>query len=329
MSNTAAEKPSVAPPRTSRPGEDGAEASQPNWLCRASANFWREFMYFWTAHWPPFVLLTRPFFLFFAFRFSEGLRDGPTANARRFLGPGASDAEVETLRRAIVRSAYTSIYELGRAARSTPAQLRAWVERVDGTEHYGAARESGKGAILVTAHLGPFEVGMSALMARERKIHVVFQRDERASFDQLRSRLRSTLGVAEVAVDDGWSIWGHLREALEADEVVLIQGDRVMPGQRGVAVPFLGGHVRLPAGPVKLAMLTGSPIIPVFSVRTRVGRCRVIIDEPIFVSREAGPVDANHPALLRIAKAIERQVAAHPDQWAVYDRAWCEDREPV
>ena len=100
-----------------------------------------------------------------------------------------------------------------------------------------------------------------------------------------------------------------------------------MPPQRGVAVPFLGGHVLLPTGPVKLAMLTGSPIIPVFSVRTRVGRCHVIIDEPIFVSREPRLVDANHPALLCIAKSIERQVAAHPDQWAVYERAWCEDRE--
>ncbi len=329
MNQAAAEKPRPANSSRAHPGDDGAEAQASSRLGRASANFWREFMYFWVAHWPPFVLLTRPFFLFFALRFSKELRDGPTANARRFLGPRASDAEVEKLRRAIVRSAYTSIYELGKAARSTPAQLRAWIERTDGAEHYHAVRKSGKGAILVTAHIGPFEVGMSALVEHERKIHVVFQRDERASFDRLRSKLRSKLGVAEAAIGDDWSIWGRLREALEADEVVLIQGDRVMPGQRGVPVPFLGGHVLLPTGSIKLAMLTGSPIIPVFSVRTRVGRCRVIIDEPIFVSRESGPVDANHPALLRIAKAIERQVAAHPDQWAVYERAWCEDRESL
>lgn len=308
---------------------DVAKGSKSKRLRGASVNFWREFMYFWTAHWPPFVLLTRPFFLFFALRFSKALRDGPTSNARRILGRDASGTEVEKLRRAIVRSAYTSIYELGRAARSTPAQLRAWVERVDGDEHYHAARQSGNGAIIVTAHLGPFEVGMSALIEHERKIHVVFQRDDRASFDRLRSKLRSKLGVAEAAIDDGWSIWAHLQEVLKADEVVLIQGDRVMPGQRGVAMPFLGGHVLLPTGSVKLAMLTGSPIIPIFSVRTRVERCRVIVDEAIFVSRESGPVDANHPALLRIAKAIERQVAAHPDQWAMYERVWCEDKVDI
>ena len=148
--------------------------------------------------------------------------------------------------------------------------LRAWVEQVDGASHYRSARASGTGAILVTAHLGPFEVGISALMEQEGKIHVVFQRDDRASFDRLRSKLRSKLGVVEAPIDDGWSIWGGLRDALEANEVVLIQGDRVMPGQRGAEVPFLGGHIPIPTGPVKLALITGSPIIPVFSVRTRI-----------------------------------------------------------
>ena len=123
MSNSAVEKPPIPAPAATESPHDKGVAAEAGWLSKLSANFWREFMYFWTEHWPPFVLLTRPFFLFFAFRFSEGLRDGPTANARRFLGPDASDSEVETFRRKIVRSAYTSIYELGRASRSTPAHV--------------------------------------------------------------------------------------------------------------------------------------------------------------------------------------------------------------
>src|SRR5262249_6244374 len=82
----------------------------------------------------------------------------------------------------------------------------------------------------------------------------------------------------------------------------------------------------LPAGPVKLAMATGAPIIPVFTIRAPRGRFRVIIDEPITV--EAGPLrwDGPHPALLRLAACIERQVAAYPDQWLMLHRVWCEDR---
>ncbi len=305
----------------------GHEIASGRSIDRTSANFWREFMYWWTAHCPIVVLLTRPFFLWFAIRFSSALRDGPTANARRILGQGASEASVRKLRNRIISSAYTCIYELGRAARSTKDQLRKWVERVDGSENYFEARKSKNGAILLTAHIGPFEVGASALMDHEPKVHVVFRRDERASFDRLRSKLRRNIGLMETAIDDGWSIWGRVRDVLMADEVVLIQGDRVMPGQRGIAVRFFDGHILLPTGPVKLAMVTGSPIIPIFSIRTRIGRCRLVINEPIYVTREDGALGADHPAMLQIAAAIERQVRDHPEQWAMYERAWCEDQE--
>ena len=115
MNNASVQEPRPANSVATDPPDDGTKRPLPKRLHQASANFWREFMYFWTAHWPPFVLLTRPFFLFFALRFSKALRDGPAANARRILGRSACDADVERLRRAIVRSAYTSIYELGRA----------------------------------------------------------------------------------------------------------------------------------------------------------------------------------------------------------------------
>ncbi len=326
MSMSAPQEPAVAPSRVVPVPRSIRGLGGGGGVRNASANFWREAFYWWTAKFPPFVLLTRPFFLWFALRFSKALRDGPTANARRLLGARATDAKVERLRRSIVRSAYTNIYELGRAVRSSPEQLRAWVERVDGEANYRAARQSGNGAILVTAHLGPFEIGVSALTESERRIHVVYHHDDRASFDRLRASLRRKLGVVEWAVDDDWSLWAGLRDCLIADEVVLIQGDRVMPGQRGVKVPFLDGHILLPTGPVKLAMVTGSPIIPVFSVRTRVGRCRVIIDEAVHVVRKPGRVTGDHPAIRHIAAAIERQVQAHPEQWAMFERAWVEDR---
>lgn len=306
-----------------RPGHELADATP---LREASANFWREFLYWWATHCPVVVRVTRPFFLWFAMRFSKALCDGPAANARRILGPDARESDVKRLRNRIVRSAYTSIYELGRAVRSTPDQLRQWTEAVEGHDRFLAAREAHRGAILVTAHLGPFEVGAAALTDREPHIHVLFHHDARASFDRLRCKLRRKLGIHEAAVEHGWSVWAMLRDALAQDHVVLIQGDRVMPGHRGVPVPFFDGHILMPPGPVKLAMVTGSPIIPLYSVRTRVGRCCVVIDEPISVDRDSGPVDANHPAMRHIARSIERQVKAHPDQWAVYERAWCEDQ---
>jgi len=266
--------------------------------------------------------------LFFAWRTSPLLRDGTTANAARILGPSSTPRQRQALAKRVVGSCYDFVCEIGRHRTRSPAALRALAEWVEGEEHYRRARSLRRGAIIVTAHLGSFEIGAAMLGAFEKRIHVVFQRDHLSSFERLRAEHRARLGVIEAPVDDGWGMWLRLREALLADEVVMLQGDRTMPGQTGVAVPFLGGHVEMPSGPVKLAMATGSPIIPIFTIRRPRGRFRVLIDEPITV--EPGPArwDGPHPALLRLAAVIERQVARYPDQWLMLHRAWCEDRPP-
>ncbi len=324
MTDLATDKHAAADSST-RPGADSPGTR----IRSASAGFWLAFMFWWTEHVPRVVLLTRPFFLWGTWRFATGLREGTLANARRLLqddAPGSPRAKA--LAKSIIRSFYTSVYELGCCVRLTRQQMLARIDKVEGLEHYVEARKKAKGAIIVSAHLGSFELGAAALTEHEKRIHLVFQHDAHPRFDRLRSRLRERLGVIEVPVDDGWSMWVRLRDALLADDVVIILGDRVMPGQRGQRVPFLGGHILVPTGPLKLAMATGAPIIPIFSIRTRVGHVRVVIEEPIEVSREtvgAAASDGGQPPIVKLAAAIEKHVGANPEQWLMVEPVWCED----
>lgn len=288
------------------------------------AAFWLEFMFFWAEHYAPSVWWTRGFFLWFAWNFSRVLREGTRTNARRLLGPGVTNERRDELAREMIRSFYKSVYEIGESLRESAEQLRTRIDGIEGVEHYQAARRLGKGAILVTAHLGSFELGVAALLDREQRIHVVFRRDEFPRFERLRSRLRARLGVTEAAVNEGWPVWMRLRDALAADEVVMIQGDRVMPGQRGAVVPFQTGHIRMPTGPVKLALASGAPLIPVFAVRTGLHRARIVIDEAIRVEPGREGMQA---ALAALARAIARQVAAHPEQWLMVEPVFCEDTD--
>jgi KDO2-lipid IV(A) lauroyltransferase len=153
----------------------------------------------------------------------------------------------------------------------------------------------------------------------------VFKRDAFGGFERIRSRVRAVLGVHEAPIDDGFASLVKLRDALLADQVIVMQGDRAMPGQRSQVVPFLSGHLRLPLGPVRLAELTGSPIVPVFVVPTDRGGFDVHLCEPIYVDRDAPPVDGVDPALLAFAGAMERFVSRHARQWLVLDRAFVED----
>jgi KDO2-lipid IV(A) lauroyltransferase len=93
-----------------------------------------------------------------------------------------------------------------------------------------------------------------------------------------------------------------------------------MPGQKSQAMPFLHGHLRLPVGPVKLALASGSPIIPIFTVMTAQKRCRVFIEPAI----EVAPDDPD-AAMRKIADSIQKFVGEYPEQWLVLHPAFVED----
>ena len=287
-------------------------------LRAAASGFWLRSLFFCAQRAPWVARAGRPLFVWGAYRFSRSIQAATRANARRILGVAADRGTIRRFGRGVVGSFYDFVCDVGRSERFSREELVARIEHIEGRDRYLATRAAGRGAILVTAHMGSFEVGVAALLEREKRIHVVFKRDT-GRFERIRQGLRQRLGVVEQPVDDGWGVWVRLRDALRADEVVAIQGDRVMPGQKGTRRPVLGGHVALPTGPVKLAMASGAPIVPVFSVRTAGGKIRLFIEEPIEV--DAGPDEA----MTRLAAVIARYVAAYPEQWLVLHPAFVED----
>jgi KDO2-lipid IV(A) lauroyltransferase len=228
--------------------------------------------------------------------------------------------------RSVMGNFYSFVVDLAASGHASVAAINNRVERVDGEAEYLAARQRRRGAVLVTMHMGAFEVGLAALRRVEPKVTVVFKRDAFARFERIRQRVRQQLGVREAAIDDGLSALFQLRNALLDDEVVVMQGDRAMPGQRSQTVPFLGGHLRMPTGPVRLARLTGSPVVPVFVLQGRRGTFRIQLATPIDVGAcELGSGTTScevDPALLSLARTFESIIAEYPEQWLVLERAF-------
>lgn len=290
------------------------------------ASFWLGLFFSLTGVMPGMMLRLQPMLCMLAFLASPPIRRATRANASRLLGPRSSPRSRDRLARAMIASFYRFCFDMAQTARVTPEQLLEQVESIHGHDAFLRARALGRGTIVVTAHLGSFEVGLTLLAALEPKVHVVFRRDAAAQFENWRSDLRRRLGVIEAPIDEGWTIWMRLRDALARDELVVMQGDRVMSGQSGQTVPVLGGHISLPLGPIKLARVTRSPILPVFTVRTADGRIRFHIEEPIEVDPSGGRTNEPDAALIRIGNLIEKYLRQYPDQWLMLEPAWIEDQ---
>ncbi|MBS0197019.1 MAG: lysophospholipid acyltransferase family protein [Planctomycetes bacterium] len=281
--------------------------------------------------WPRTARALRPIACTVAPWCSAGVRAAIRVNSERIFGTRISARQQRRFARRVIGSFYDFVLDVGRASKMSAEGLAGLVESVKGLDAYRSARQAGRGAVLVTAHLGTFEAGLAALAREETRIRVVFKRDSVAAFEKMRVRLHDALGVVEAPIDDGMGTLLALRDSLLNNEVVVMQGDRAVPGQRSAIVPFLHGHLRMPTGPVRLAQLTGAPIIPVFAIPKGHGKYRVLLKPPINAESEAGSANDRtstpSKALLALAASMAEVIAEYPHQWLALEPVFLEDTE--
>jgi lauroyl/myristoyl acyltransferase len=186
---------------------------------------------------------------------------------------------------------------------------------IDGDEHVRSALADRRGVIFATAHTAGWEV-VGPVLRERRGLPVMIaaapEREAAARSIQDDARREQGLLVAHVGDDPfaGLALMRHLREG----GIVAMQIDRVPPGQRAREVRLFGERERIPEGPLRLAALTGAPVLPVFTAREGYRRYRVVASAPIRLDRAAGEAELDAGAQ-RIADALGAFVRAHPTQW--------------
>jgi KDO2-lipid IV(A) lauroyltransferase len=227
-------------------------------------------------------------------------------NLRRVL-PAATDGEIARLSRAVFRNFTRSLVDYGRFRSMTPAAIHAEIGRFEGKEHLEAALSAGKGIVLVTGHIGNWELGSFHFGLNGVKTNVVSAREGRPEIDSLRESHRVDHGVRTILMDESPFAVIEMMAALKRCEVVALLVDR-WGAEGGVPATFLGREHRFPPGPFALSRATGAIVLPAFVVREG-GGYQVIVEPPFVAEGDPAP----HAG--RVAEALERVIRRYPDQW--------------
>jgi KDO2-lipid IV(A) lauroyltransferase len=184
-----------------------------------------------------------------------------------------------------------------------------------GERHVEQALSRGRGAIFATAHTAGWDM-VGRVVARDKGLRVmVAEAPERdASVRAIQDEVRRGHGVAVAHVGDDPLSALPLARHLRGGGIVALQVDRSPPGQRGRRVTMFGETAKVPEGPLRLAALTGAPIVPIFAARTGHRRYKVVADPPIVIARSASDVDLD-AAAQQMANAVQDFVRDHPTQW--------------
>jgi len=173
----------------------------------------------------------------------------------------------------------------------------------------------GNGIILATAHTGGWQVaglGFERLLGGKMLVVMRRERDPRAQALQETARERAGVRFAYVGDEplSSLGLLGHLRRG----GVLAIQIDRLPPGMRGLPATLFGAPFSLPEGPLRLAAVSGAPIVPVFTRRLGYMEYDVHVAQPVRLPRRPSPADLE-AASSAILRAMEAFVVANPTQW--------------
>jgi len=182
-------------------------------------------------------------------------------------------------------------------------------------DRFRDAEADGRGVIVASAHTGGWQSAHRVLRrAHQTDVIVVMSRERDPRAQSLSDGVRETHGVRLVHLGDdpldALVLANHLRNR----GIVALQMDRLPPGVRGRAGTLFGEPYSVPEGPLRLASLTGAPIVTVLSRRVWYMEYEVVLGAPIRLPRRP-PEAALDAAVASILGQLERFVIEHPTQW--------------
>jgi len=192
--------------------------------------------------------------------------------------------------------------------------------RYEGLEHYLAARDRGKGVLVLTGHLGAWELSSFYHSLAGYPMGMVIRRLDNPLVDQMVNRIRCLHGNRVLHKDD---FARGLLAAMRAGETVGILMDTNMTPPQGLFVPFFGVLACAASGLARVALKTGAAVLPGFLLWEESERQYVLHFYPEIALADSGDAEADAAEnTARFTAVLEQAVRQYPSQWLWMHRRW-------
>lgn len=185
--------------------------------------------------------------------------------------------------------------------------------------------ESQSSFIVLSAHLGNYEMAGYALQSKSKPVNALVYANEAVTVMENRSKQFSKTNIRMIAVKEDMSHLFQINSALCNGEIVSMPGDRLFGSSKSVECDFFGRKTKFPKGPFATIVQRNVPAIAMFVMKTGYKSYEIVIvsltDElPADIDREARIETVSQ----RFAKAIETTLRKYPTQWFNYYDFWSE-----
>lgn len=238
----------------------------------------------------------------------------------RLAFPEKSEAERERILQAAFRHWGWLLAEFARFPRHTARSL-AEIVITEGLENYQQAIAQGRGVLVLTAHLGAWELSSFAHSLRGYALAYVNRPLDNPWVDALVNRYRCLGGNR--AIDRRNAARAIFDELRAGRAVGVLMDQNVLEGDANLFVDFFGIPASTTAGLARIAVRTDAPVVPgfVFWDEQQQKYC-LRFDSPVALVRTGDEERDVVENTARFTKIIEGYVRRYPEQWLWIHRRW-------
>ncbi|MDD5428583.1 MAG: lysophospholipid acyltransferase family protein [Candidatus Omnitrophica bacterium] len=241
-------------------------------------------------------------------------------NLKTISGPGTPPGDLRRMARELYRNFAKYLVDFFRSEKVDEEYVKRFV-KVEGARHLDSVLAEGKGAILLSAHIGNWELGGSVVSLIGYPASAVVLSHKNKKIKEFFNKRRLTGKL--MPIEMGTSLKACYK-LLASNRVLALLGDRDFT-KNGLRFDFFGRKTLFPKGPAVFSYRLGAPIIPTLIVRQPDDTFLMTFEEPIRAD-SAKKEDEAVPELGRkCASIIESYVKKYPTQWYVFKDMWSKD----
>jgi KDO2-lipid IV(A) lauroyltransferase len=238
--------------------------------------------------------------------------------------PEKPEAEREIILRAMYRQLGWQLAEFCHMPSYTLGLVNQFI-RYEGLEHYLEAKQRGNGVLVLTGHLGAWEMSSFYHSMAGYPMGMVIRTLDNPKLNRLVNDIRTKHGNRVLPKDD---FARGLIAAMRAGETVGVLMDTNMTPPQGVFVHFFGHAACTASGVARVALRTGAAVLPGFLVWEPAEKKYVLHFLPQLNLVDTG--DAERDAITNtqmFTTALENVIRRYPEQWLWVHRRW-KTRQP-
>lgn len=238
----------------------------------------------------------------------------------KVIFPEKTEREIRIIRKQMSRNFAKYLVDFFRFAKLNKEYVAKHI-KIENSHYFDQALKYGKGVIVLTAHLGNWELGGVVMTLSGYPLWAVALEHRYKKVDNFFNFQRESKGLHVIPLKRAVR---QCLDVLRDNKMVALVGDRDFTG-KGVPVKFFGKTAFIPDGPAAFSLRTGASIVPGFMLRNPDDTFTLKIEEPLKFNGSKDKKADLMKLIMQYNAIMEKYIRQYPDQWYMFRRFWAEN----